>query len=325
MASLLEVGTGFHPELTGRENIYLNGAILGMSRAEIRRKFDEIVAFAEVEKFLDTPVKRYSCGMYVRLAFAVAAHLEPEILVVDEVLAVGDVEFQKKCLGKMEEVAGHGRTIVFVSHNMAPVRSLCSRVNVLDRGRIVKDGTVESAIDFYISSALGGGSSITWLEGDAPRCPQAIFRKAYVLDQHGAPASLIDCRSDFSIVLEYEVLQPVKQLRVAVLLQNGAGVYLGGSTDWGAWPDDIRGPGLFRSVCRFPGNVLNHGIYSVAFAADSAPHLEPHLRTDYCLVFTVEDTEGHGPLGLKLPGIIKPLLEWNVSKEEEREMAAARV
>ncbi len=131
VASLLEVGTGFHPELTGRENIYLNGAILGMTHAEIRRKFDEIVAFAEVERFLDTPVKRYSSGMYVRLAFAVAAHLEPEILIVDEVLAVGDAEFQKKCLGKMGEVAGHGRTVLFVSHNMAAVQTLCPRTSSL--------------------------------------------------------------------------------------------------------------------------------------------------------------------------------------------------
>jgi lipopolysaccharide transport system ATP-binding protein len=149
VASLLEVGTGFHPELTGRENIYLNGAILGMTRAEIRRKFDEIVAFAEVEKFLDTPVKRYSSGMYVRLAFAVAAHLEPEILVIDEVLAVGDAEFQKKCLGKISEVAGGGRTVLFVSHNMSAIRSLTERVLYLDRGRIVYNGSTEAALRVY--------------------------------------------------------------------------------------------------------------------------------------------------------------------------------
>ena len=177
VASLLEVGTGFHPELTGRENIYLNGAILGMSRAEISRKFDEIVAFAEVEKFLDTPVKRYSSGMSVRLAFAVAAHLEPEVLILDEILAVGDLTFQKKCAAKMEDVAGHGRTIVFVSHNMAPVRSLCTRVNVLDRGRIVKDGTVESAIDFYIGSALGNDSSIAWSKQAAPGASKPSWSK----------------------------------------------------------------------------------------------------------------------------------------------------
>src|SRR6266446_5215879 len=149
VASLLEVGTGFHPELTGRENIYLNGAILGMTRAEIKKKFDEIVAFAEVERFLDTPVKRYSSGMHVRLAFAVAAHLEPEILVVDEVLAVGDVEFQKKCLGKMDEVAGHGRTVLFVSHNMQTLSALCSRGLVLSQGKAIADSSMEEAIAAY--------------------------------------------------------------------------------------------------------------------------------------------------------------------------------
>src|SRR5712691_1608663 len=160
VASLLEVGTGFHPELSGRENIYLNGAILGMTRAEIRRKFDEIVAFAEVEKFLDTPVKRYSSGMYVRLAFAVAAHLEPEILVVDEVLAVGDAEFQKKCLGKMSEVAGGGRTVLFVSHNMSAIKSLTKRVLYVNRGRVSYDGSTEAALHLYTRpSPFKGGES----------------------------------------------------------------------------------------------------------------------------------------------------------------------
>src|ERR1700693_4989791 len=155
VASLLEVGTGFHPELTGRENIYLNGAILGMNRAEIRKKFDEIVAFAEVDRFLDTPVKRYSSGMYVRLAFAVAAHLEPEILIVDEVLAVGDAEFQKKCLGKMNEVSNGGRTVLFVSHNMAAVENLCQRGIVLERGRAVFDGSSKDAVHHYLTSFSG--------------------------------------------------------------------------------------------------------------------------------------------------------------------------
>ena len=157
VASLLEVGTGFHPELTGRENIYLNGAILGMSRAEIRRKFDEIVAFAEIEKFLDTPVKRYSSGMYVRLAFAVAAHLEPEILVVDEVLAVGDAEFQKKCLGKMSEVAGGGRTVLFVSHNLGAIEALCSRSLHLASGAVITDGRTEDVIASYLNLRMARG------------------------------------------------------------------------------------------------------------------------------------------------------------------------
>jgi lipopolysaccharide transport system ATP-binding protein len=159
VASLLEVGTGFHPELTGRENIFLNGAILGMSRAEIRKKFDEIVAFAEVEKFLDTPVKRYSSGMYVRLAFAVAAHLEPEILIVDEVLAVGDVGFQKKCLGKMKDVAGHGRTVLFVSHNMSAISALCSDGLLMAKGRVLNRGSVDSCITAYSSNSEGSGAS----------------------------------------------------------------------------------------------------------------------------------------------------------------------
>ena len=161
VASLLEVGTGFHPELTGRENIYLNGAILGMTRAEIRRKYDEIVAFAEVEKFLDTPVKRYSSGMYVRLAFAVAAHLEPEILVVDEVLAVGDATFQKKCLGKMGEVGKEGRTVLFVSHNMQAVRTLCNRGLLLAQGRLVSDATASEAVELY-ETQMNGSVSSTW-------------------------------------------------------------------------------------------------------------------------------------------------------------------
>src|SRR6202453_4981046 len=167
VASLLEVGTGFHPELTGRENIFLNGAILGMTRAEIRKKFDEIVAFSEVENFLDTPVKRYSSGMYVRLAFSIAAHLEPEILMIDEVLAVGDVQFQKKCLGKMSEISsGHGRTILFVSHNMTALRSLCSRAILLDRGKLIADGPVGGVIDGYLEKFGGDSAEIKW-EGEA--------------------------------------------------------------------------------------------------------------------------------------------------------------
>ncbi len=161
VASLLEVGTGFHPELTGRENIYLNGAILGMTRGEINRKFEEIVAFAEVEQFLDTPVKRYSSGMYVRLAFAVAAHLEPEILIIDEVLAVGDAQFQKKCLGKMEAVSKDGRTVLFVSHNMAAIRGLCSRAILLKKGSIELEGPVKDVTDAYLREAVGGGEGFS--------------------------------------------------------------------------------------------------------------------------------------------------------------------
>ncbi len=164
VASLLEVGTGFHPELSGRENIYLNGAILGMRRTEIAQKFDEIVAFAEIEKFLDTPVKRYSSGMYVRLAFAVAAHLEPEVLVVDEVLAVGDLAFQKKCLGKMEDVTKGGRTVLFVSHNMNAVQRLCTTSIMLDQGRLVAQGPTSGVITRYLSSSAGAITPASWID-----------------------------------------------------------------------------------------------------------------------------------------------------------------
>jgi len=186
VASLLEVGTGFHPELTGRENIYLNGAILGMTRAEIRKKFDEIVAFAEVEKFLDTPVKRYSSGMYVRLAFAVAAHLEPEILVVDEVLAVGDAEFQKKCLGKMSEVAGGGRTVLFVSHNMAALRRVCGSGLLLISGRLGLEGTITEAVDRYSETGTGCIKD-NQVSFDLYPTDRPILERIDILDERGDP------------------------------------------------------------------------------------------------------------------------------------------
>ncbi len=192
VASLLEVGTGFHPELTGRENIYLNGAILGMTRAEIRRKFDEIVAFAEIEKFLDTPVKRYSSGMYVRLAFAVAAHLEPEILVVDEVLAVGDAEFQRKCLGKMSEVAGGGRTVLFVSHNMQAVTALCRRAIILRRSAKTFDGGVHEAIRNYLATERHTGGQ-HWKRATSNRLDSAGFEELSVSIVGAQPEGMLFC------------------------------------------------------------------------------------------------------------------------------------
>ncbi|MFZ0426419.1 MAG: ABC transporter ATP-binding protein [Xanthobacteraceae bacterium] len=315
VASLLEVGTGFHPELSGRENIYLNGAILGMSRAEIRRKFDDIVGFAEVEKFLDTPVKRYSSGMYLRLAFAVAVHLEAEIVILDEILAVGDAGFQRKCLTKMEAVSRNGRTIIFVNHNMAQIRSLCTRAILLNGGRMSMDGDVETTTDYYLGNQYDSGSDIRWSEQTAPRCPQAVLRRAYVIGETGAPTRVINSRSSFSIVVEYELFEAMKQFRVGLLLQDSNGVCVTGSTDWGSWASETRGPGVFSSECSFPGNLLNHGLYRVCFAVDSSPHLERHLVTDYCLSFEIEDLEGHGPLATRIPGIVKPSLQWIVLQE----------
>jgi lipopolysaccharide transport system ATP-binding protein len=205
VGSLLEVGTGFHPELTGRENIYLNGAILGMSRREIGRKFDAIVAFAEVERFLDTPVKRYSSGMYVRLAFAVAAYLEPEILIVDEVLAVGDMAFQRKCMGRMREVGRTGCTVLFVSHNMAAVESLCSRAILLEEGRVVQDGEVSDLIDEYRRRTMASQAS-----GGAPfRGKGRMLRSATLLDTDGKPTNFIPLGGQFHLRIGLETPEPI--------------------------------------------------------------------------------------------------------------------
>lgn len=229
VASLLEVGTGFHPELTGRENIFLNGAILGMTKAEIAAKFDEIVAFAEIEKFLDTPVKRYSSGMYVRLAFAVAAHLEPEILIVDEVLAVGDVEFQRKCLGKMKDVSQHdGRTVLFVSHNVAAVRSLCRTGLFLEQGRLKVWGSVEDAVAAYMS---GGGAGLYngIIPPDLPReysTGEAMLRSVALLDADETPIQAVVTGQPLNIVVRWEALETIREAMIEVGVTNSDGLQL---------------------------------------------------------------------------------------------------
>lgn len=314
IASLLEVGTGFHPELTGRENIFLNGAILGMSKAEIRRKFDEIVAFAEIEKFLDTPVKRYSSGMYVRLAFAVAAHLEPEILIVDEVLAVGDAQFQKKCLGKMKDVGKQGRTVLFVSHNMAAIRALCSRALLMRNGELLLDSEIEAAVSNYLAEDTASDTHIIWNLQNAPQSPEIRFTEAYILNDLGEYASSIDCRKGFSIVVKYEVTQPLNGLRIGFFMQNVEGIAMCGSNDPMAWSKSVREPGEYISQCDFPGYSLNAGKYSMFFGADVPPYNKSLVSTPYCLSLVIEDVEGHGPMNERLPGVIRPKLEWNVKQ-----------
>jgi len=225
VASLLEVGTGFHPELTGRENIYLNGAILGMSKAEIKRKFDEIVAFAEVEKFLDTPVKRYSSGMYVRLAFAVAAHLEPEILVVDEVLAVGDAQFQKKCLGKMEDVGKEGRTVLFVSHQMSAIEKLCSRVVVLRSGLIKFDGDNKSAINFYLSDLEEQTRETKLTDIKRSGTGEIVITDFYIENTAGNSLISAACGEDLVLIFEYKknTKKKLKNVSVGFSIHNALG------------------------------------------------------------------------------------------------------
>ena len=310
VASLLEVGTGFHPELTGRENVYLNGAILGMDRVEIERKFDEIVAFAEVEKFLDTPVKRYSSGMYVRLAFAVAAHLEPEILIVDEVLAVGDAKFQKKCLGKMEDAGKEGRTVIFVSHNMAAMRALCSRALLMKQGELLMDAEIEDAISSYLGDDNSSDAHVVWSEKDAPQSPDIRFAEAYIVNELGAYTSIIDCRKSFSIIIKYQVLKPTNGLRIGFFMQNIEGVPVCGSTNFCAEDESIVDEGSYTSKCYFPGYTLNTGIYSIQLGADKSPYTDEPLLTSFCINVIIEDLEGHGPQNQKLPGILRPKLDW---------------
>ena len=314
IASLLEVGTGFHPDLTGRENIFLNGAILGMSKAEIRSKLDEIVAFAELEKFIDTPVKRYSSGMYVRLAFAVAAHLEPEILIVDEVLAVGDAQFQKKCLGKMSEVSReHGRTVLFVSHNMAAVRSLCARTVVLEQGRIIHDGPSAEMVQIYLERDAGAQAVVEWSGLNAPRADGLIMRRVYILNDEGKLSATLNHDRPFQVCIEYELSRPMPDLQIGFFIQTLDGVGVCGSNDVGVATVETRMARRYVSRCHFPAYVLNEGHYQVQVGADS-PHGSLELLTPFCLTFFVQDLERHGHGKHRLPGIIRPRLQWNIEE-----------
>ncbi|MCX8125312.1 MAG: ABC transporter ATP-binding protein, partial [Spirochaetes bacterium] len=263
VASLLEVGTGFHPELTGRENIYLNGAILGMSRAEIKRKFDEIVAFAEIEKFLDTPVKRYSSGMYVRLAFAVAAHLEPEILLVDEVLAVGDAAFQKKCLGKMGEVAKEGRTVLFVSHNMVAIENLCQRGIILDEGKMSFAGAIKNVIRKYISRVQIEAKTGLAERQDRRGSQWLIFDRIGIYDSEGNELQQVMSGQNICIRLYYKSKQEKRDASVLVAfnIRNSQGYLLANlnSEDTGQGNLEIYHNGYFE--CRWPKFNLRSGSY----------------------------------------------------------------
>jgi lipopolysaccharide transport system ATP-binding protein len=257
-ASLLEVGTGFHAELTGRENIFLNGAILGMTRAEIRRKFDEIVDFSGVEKFIDTPVKRYSSGMYVRLAFAVAAHLEPEILIVDEVLAVGDTVFQKKCLGRMHSVAREGRTVIFVSHNMASIEELCDRAVVMKAGRIEQDGPARTVISHYLRDAPGRSAFEFNGLADREGSGHAVITSAELLSADGATSlSSVAFYQPFRVRIHYTANQPLEapKFGLAILSQRGERLVLNENTEAGVKIDRIQGHGYVDCLVRNP-NLL---------------------------------------------------------------------
>ena len=314
VASLLEVGTGFHPELTGRENIFLNGAILGMSKIEIKRKFDEIVAFAEVEKFLDTPVKRYSSGMYVRLAFAVAAHVEPEILIVDEVLAVGDAAFQNKCLGKMDQVSvREGRTVLFVSHNMGVINRLCKRAILIEAGQIRAAGITDDVITYYLSAGSQTEGIRTWKAGDALWANHSFRPHALrVLNAEGQVVGRVDITKPFKVELEYEVARPMSRFRVALrfLTADGTVAFTASDSADPSFATKPNSPGTYVSRCLVPGNLLNEGQYLLTVAAD-IPFQQTLFVEEAAVGFTVEQTGGvNSRFPEKWPGIVCPMLEW---------------
>ncbi len=320
VASLLEVGTGFHPELTGRENIYLNGAILGMGRVEIKRKFDEIVAFAGLETFLDTPVKRYSSGMYVRLGFAVAAHLEPEILIVDEVLAVGDAEFQKKCLQKMGDVAQGGRTVLFVSHNMQAVTRLCPRCILLHEGQIKLDGPSAQVANAYLNSGVSTSAAREWPDiSSAPGDEVARFRAVRVRSGKGEVVEAIDIRNPVRIELEYEIMKSGHKFLPHFALWNQDGTVLFVAVDVDPeWRGRQRPPGRYVSTGWIPGNLLAEGLIYVQAVLISLDPETVHAIVDEAVAFRVLDdltatTTARGDYPNPMPGVVRPLLEWTTT------------
>jgi lipopolysaccharide transport system ATP-binding protein len=310
VASLLEVGTGFHTELTGRENIYLNGTVLGMSKAEVDRKFDEIVAFSEVEKFIDTPVKRYSSGMRVRLAFAVAAHLEPEILLIDEVLAVGDHSFQKKCLGKMEDVAGQGRTVLFVSHQMDMIRDICERCVLLDAGGLTADGMPERVISEYLGDGHGELTSFT-NEPDKSLDVQLVGGR--LLDRHGELCTRFDVFEPIVIELEYAVRRPKKGTILYMELDRNGGPLLW-SFDSDTEPERLeqRCSGRHRYRLELPAPLLKPGVYHISAGAGIANRKKIHHveRAFNFEVQLISRASTFASFAEKRPGSIATAIEW---------------
>ena len=317
VGSLLEVGTGFHPELTGRENIYLNGAILGMKRTEIDRKFDEIVEFSEVSQFIDTPVKRYSSGMYLRLAFAVAAHLEPEILVVDEVLAVGDAEFQRKCLGKMSDVAQAGRTVLFVSHNMSAILRLTQETVVIEKGRMALRAPTPQAVDYYLSRGFSEDGLRTWEEDEVP-AEAAPFRPLAlrVKDCRGKVISTVRSTDPVTVEMEYRLDAPMTGLRIGIYLMStrGENIFTSFDTDE---PEQFerfssRPAGHYISQCKIPADFLNEGRFVIGVNASSY-RIKRYFQDEQALTFNVDAA---GAPGMQWPeprlGPIRPRLGWKI-------------
>jgi lipopolysaccharide transport system ATP-binding protein len=309
IASLLEVGTGFHPELTGRENVFLNGAILGMTKNDIRSKFDEIVAFSGVEKYIDTPVKRYSSGMYVRLAFAVAAHLEPEILIVDEVLAVGDADFQKKCLGKMKDVSGQGRTVLFVSHNMDAVHTLCNNGIYLKNGEIIYQGTAMSTVQKYLGSELSQRTKMQWTD-KKPGDDVAELNYVKLIDENLNDINYVQIGEKIGIEYEYTIkkegYQPIPNLHF--FTTKGDYAFIAGEDT-----KEHHGKiGTHKAIAWLPKNLLNTQSYMVNIALSTLSPVLVHFNAQESLIFDVtEDLSKRGNDYVhEWPGIVRPKIDW---------------
>jgi lipopolysaccharide transport system ATP-binding protein len=314
VGSLLEVGTGFHPELTGRENIYLNGAILGMNRSEIKRKFDEIVAFAEVEQFLDTPVKRYSSGMYMRLAFAVAAHLEPDILIVDEVLAVGDAAFQRKSLGQMENVARAGRTVLFVSHNLVAVQALCDKVIWLHKGEVLLEGAPGEVVGRYLQSSTSSATEQTWPDpAGAPGNEHIRIHRVSVRPTDGTASDPITMRTpvviEFSFwnMAEGAYLDPYVQL----ITEQGVVAFESSPGPGSGWYGRAYPVGLFQNECRIPGDLLIAGHYRVMVSVVRDDHHALFELHDAAVIDVQDVAELRDSWYGEMVGVVRPHLTWS--------------
>ncbi len=316
VSSLLEVGTGFHPELTGRENVYLNGAVLGMKGKEIREKFDAIVDFSGVERFIDTPVKRYSTGMKVRLAFSVAAHLDPDVLLVDEVLSVGDTAFQRKCLGKMDEVAHRGRTVLFVSHNLAAVTRLCDRILLLENGRLVMDGPSDKVMGRYLQSDAAGMARHEWPDpATAPGGEYARLRAMWATNSNGRISDTMDIREPVRLEMEFEALRAGTVLYPQFVLWNAeadVAAFTTMDTD-PEWWERPRPAGRYRVSATVPGNLLSEGLYRIV-ARIKSQATSKEFSEDAASFLVMDPADGttvRGPWKGSLPGVLRPRVEWS--------------
>ena len=320
VGSLLEVGTGFHPELTGRENIFLNGAILGMTKAEIKRKFDEIVDFAEIEKFLDTPVKRYSSGMYVRLAFSVAAHLDPEVLLIDEVLAVGDTQFQKKCIGKMKDVRSSSQTILFVSHNMTAVRALCNRAILVKQGCLAKDGCPTDVVGEYMDNFSSQSRVREWKDEEkAPKNSTATIRKVSICDAGGEEIDRVFTDTDFHVEIDYTVNVDGSSVGLTVVFNDSENNCVFGSInnhEINFYGKSMK-KGVYKSICSVPANLFNNGFYFINITIFGKNYSDPVIVSDALSIEIFDGIKVRGDFHGVYAGTFRPLLNWRTNLLEE--------